>query len=224
MIEIFEDIVAVGFDLDGTLYKTTPAIDDRVRTKIAEKILERMPTLESVERARDFFETSYKTLSSGTKILKEIGYENPREVMDECLATADVLDLINDDQNLEAILKEMRCLYFTYLLTSSPEPVALKKLEKIGIGPGLFYLTAFCDTPSLGNKHDGTAFKYVIKESSIAAENHVYIGDRLNSDILPAKELGMKTIAVWSEIPEADYSITDIHDIKKCYYKNKSGD
>lgn len=215
MIEEFQNIVAVGFDLDGTLYNTTPAIDNRVRTKIAEKILEKMPTLESVEGARDFYETSYKILSSGTKVLEEIGYENSREVMDECLATADVLDLINDDQNLEDILKEMRCWYFTYLLTSSPKPVALKKLEKIGISPGLFYLTAFSDTPSLGNKQDGAAFKYVIKESSIAAANHVYIGDRLNSDILPAKRLGMKTIAVWSEIPEADYSIKDIHDIRR---------
>ncbi len=215
MIELFKGIVAVGFDLDGTLYKTTPAIDNRVRTRIAEKILERIPVLESVERSRYFFETHYKELSSGTRVLEEVGYENPREVMDECLATANIIDLIEPDWELNTILEDMKSVYFTYLITSSPELLALKKLEKIGINPELFYVKAFSDTPYIGYKHDGTAFRYVIGASLISAEDHVYIGDRLNSDILPAKKLEMRTVAVWSDIPEADYSIKSIHDIRR---------
>ena len=215
MVEIFDDIVAVGFDLDGTLYKTTPAMNNRVRTRIAEKILEKLPALESVEKSRNFFETHYKELSSGTRVLEEVGYENYREVMDECLATANIIDLIKPDMELNNILEDIHSGYITYLLTSSPEQLALKKLEKIGINPELFYVKTFSDTPYIGHKHDGTAFQYIIGATSISADDHVYIGDKLNSDILPAKKLGMRTVAVWSEIPEADYSIKNIHDIRR---------
>ena len=215
MVEIFDDIVAVGFDLDGTLYKTTPAMNNRVRTRIAEKILEKLPALESVEKSRNFFETHYKELSSGTRVLEEVGYENYREVMDECLATANIIDLIKPDMELNNILEDIHSGYITYLLTSSPEQLALKKLEKIGINPELFHVKTFSDTPYIGHKHDGTAFQYVIGATSISADDHVYIGDKLNSDILPAKKLGMRTVAVWSEIPEADYSIKNIHDIRR---------
>ena len=236
MVEIFDDIVAVGFDLDGTLYKTTPAMNNRVRTRIAEKILEKLPALESVERSRNFFETHYKELSSGTRVLEEVGYENYREVMDECLATANIIDLIKPDMELNNILEDIHSGYITYLLTTVDEaervafvlqvnPLrvrglaeveeALKKLEKIGINPELFHVKTFSDTPYIGHKHDGTAFQYIIGATSISADDHVYIGDKLNSDILPAKKLGMRTVAVWSEIPEADYSIKNIHDISR---------
>lgn len=214
MIEIFDDIAAVGFDLDGTLYNSTKAMEDRIRNRIAEKILEKKPNLESISSARIFFDSTYKRLHSGTRVLEEAGYENAGFIMDECLATADITDLIRKDKELGSILEEIKENYITYLLTSSPEALSLEKLSAIGIDEDVFHLMCFSDTQDIGRKHDGTAFKYLIKETSISPQNHVYIGDRLNSDILPAKKIGMKTIAVGSEIPEADYSITAIHDIR----------
>jgi FMN phosphatase YigB (HAD superfamily) len=43
----------------------------------------------------------------------------------------------------------------------------------------------------------------------------VYVGDGLNTDVIPAKNCGMMTVAVGSLISEADFSIDSIHEIEK---------
>ncbi len=128
-----EGILAVGFDLDGTLYRATEEINDRIRTEIARRILSRKPTLGCVEEARRYFEDRYNVLQSGTKVLKEIGFDNPSLVMDDCLATADILDLIDHDRELVDILNKVSCSYWTYLVTNSPKDLGEKKLEKTRI-------------------------------------------------------------------------------------------
>ena len=210
---VFRTTYAVGFDLDGTLYPPSTEIDNRIRNRISERILERKPDLGNIETARSFFEENYTDLGRGSEVLRLAGYENAREVMDECCASADVLDLIERNDNLIGILEGLYQKYFTYLLTSSPEQLSLQKLQRIGIDPRLFSLRVYGDIGSL-DKMDGTAFDYAIISSSLPADEHVYIGDRRQSDILPAKKKGMKAIAVHSEISEADLSLKSINDIR----------
>ncbi len=215
MIPAFKDIKSVGFDLDGTMYVSDGEIDNRIRTKISEKILYKIPSLGSVREARKFFEEQYKILHSGTKVLGEVGYERPSKVMDECLSTADVLDLISENKNLNRIMKNLKNKYDeVYLLTSSPYNLSIKKLDKLGISLDNFS-NIFCgDNLGVGSKIDGGPFDYVLGKSNYNPEKHVYIGDRLDSDILPAKERGMKTIAVNKNIKEADISILDINELE----------
>ena len=65
MEEGLREVKAVGFDLDGTLYSTTLEIDERIRTRIAEKILKKVSSLGSIKRARDYFEGEYRKTGSG---------------------------------------------------------------------------------------------------------------------------------------------------------------
>lgn len=205
----------VGFDLDGTLYKPSKEMSDIIRNKISEKILEKRSDLKNLENARKLFENKYKELNSGTKVLKDVGFENPKKVMDECLATANITNFISKDIKLINLMNEIKKKYKSlYLITHSPKDSAEKKLQKIGISPELFDHTFFSNEEF--NKYDGGAFIEVMKKIGFGkSSEHVYIGDKLESDILPAKKLGMKTIAVWSSIPEADVSLNHIHDIKR---------
>lgn len=213
---IKKDLIrVVGLDLDGTQYQSTPETDLRVRTKIAEKLLDKNPDLKNIENARQFFEQRYAILHSGTKVLEEAGYQYSSKVMDECLATANVIDLIKKDEKLAEIIERIHGEYLTFLLTASPEELARAKLSAIGINPASFDYKLYSDTPEAGNKNDGTAFKYLLNLTQILPEKHVYIGDRKSSDIIPAKNLGMKTIAVWSDIPEADLSIDHIYKLEE---------
>lgn len=210
-----EDIRAVGFDLDGTLYRTNGEIDGRIRNQIAKRIFDRRSELGNVARAREYFERRYKELESGIKILREVGYENASRIMEECLVYADVLDLLEEDETLADVLSQIHDRYEAiYLLTSSPRELALAKLERLGIKPEVFHYSFYSDSEGIGQKSDGSAFRHVFSQTSIKPFFHVYVGDRLNSDILPAKKSGMKTIAVWSSISDADVSIEHIHDIR----------
>jgi FMN phosphatase YigB (HAD superfamily) len=210
----FENIQAVGFDLDGTLYPGVPEIDNRVRTQISQKLMGKDPSLKNIEIARSFFEKRYLELHSGTRILAEVGYDNASEIMDDCLARADVLDLIKPNLELFDILEKLKEKYVVYLLTSSPKNLSLLKLEKLGINPNVFDFMFCSDFPREGlSKTSGAAFDYVIEKIGIDAKSHLFFGDRKKSDIIPAKSKGMKTVAVWKEVPEADLSIKNINQI-----------
>ena len=56
-------------------------------------------------------------------------------------------------------------------------------------------------------------FYLMIKKSGLPPEEILYVGDRVNVDILPAKKAGMKTGLVWGKSDEADYSFEKFEDI-----------
>ncbi len=62
-------------------------------------------------------------------------------------------------------------------------------------------------------KPDKEGFYKIIELTKDTPENIIYVGDSIGKDIKPAKSVGMKTCLVWSESPEADYSVTKFEDL-----------
>jgi FMN phosphatase YigB (HAD superfamily) len=48
-------------------------------------------------------------------------------------------------------------------------------------------------------------YKLAVEKSKLPAEENMYVGDRVNADIRPAKAVGMQTCLVYSQSDEADY-------------------
>lgn len=215
MHELFKKTLAVGFDLDGTLYKSTQEMDNRIRSLVAEKILEKKPELRNIENARELYEREYVELESGMKVLEKAGYRNAGEIMLDCLDRSNILDLIQRDDILAGILSEIAEKKFTYLITTGTRSTSISKLQKLGINPALFGISIFGDDLLILKKQKAPAFQYVMQKSKINAGNHVYVGDRRNADVLLPKELGMRTIAVWNPISEADFYIEHIHNLRE---------
>jgi len=215
--DFFKDVKAVGFDLDGTLYKATEEIDDRIGEHVAAKILEKSSEFKSIEEAKTFYKKRYKEIESGSKTLMEVGYEpiEAREVMKKCLDESDISDLLQKDEELVNILEQISKKYFIYLITKSPADIGRKKLASIGIDESIFKYKVYGDNIWFIGKTKKEALTRVFEESSIPPDQHVYVGDRRNDDIINAKLLGVKTIAVWSRIEEADATALHIHDIKE---------
>lgn len=189
-------VKSIGFDLDGTLYSLTEEMNNRIRNKVSERILEKKPELGSLEKARHFFELEYQRLHSGTKVIKSIGYNNPGQVMNECLGSTDITDLIEPNNTLAKKLEELSGKYETYMLSNGPKNLALKKLERIGINPLFFYFCIFNGSYPGVTKEDGTGFDKALELSKFPAENHLYVGDREKSDVVPARGKGMQAILV----------------------------
>jgi HAD superfamily hydrolase (TIGR01549 family) len=212
----FRDIQAVGFDLDGTLYAQSPLMDEKIATLFAEKILAKRPELGTLEEAKEFSEKKYHELESRKKTLEAFGFENAGEVMEEIFREADSTQFLSRDEELINLLGEIRkakkCLY---LVTTAPEDEMNKKLGKLGVEKDIFDIIICGNDPLLAQKpKNGNVFRHVAEQSGIPAENHVYIGDREQSDILAPKSIGMKTIAVANEIGAADAYAPTIYDIK----------
>lgn len=219
----FTEIKAIGFDLDETLYPSDPQINDRIRNRMSESILIKIPELKSLRGARDHFETRYKELQSGRKVLIEVGYKEAEasRIADEAVSQANIVDLIKKRPSTVRIIRRISGDYCTGLVTSSPEETALRKLEAIGLRPTLFHEKVYGDTPGAGEKQSGQAFRYwlnCLRKYDLPPECCLYVGNSLKSDILPAKSNGMKTIGVWSDIPEADLSINSIDELEALIY------
>lgn len=215
MEKIFTGIKSVGFDIDNTMYSSSEEIDKIVQIEIAKKILEKKPELRKIENAIELSERRYSDTGSRSILLKEIGYTNPGDVLYDCLANANIVSLINRDDKLQNVLEKIAKRYELFLITNNPEDMSKQKLEKLGVDISLFEIKCYGDTIPGIKKADGSLFKYFLKHSIYEPSQHLYIGDSRKGDIIPAKVLGIKTLAVGSEIPEADFSIKNIHDIEK---------
>ena len=83
-------------------------------------------------------------------------------------------------------------------------PGAEKRLERMGI---LQFFDHIITSAEEGvTKPDIKIFKIALARASCAPENAVMIGDRIDNDIFPAKQLGMKT--VWIKQGFGKYWIT----------------
>ena len=218
MHDLLKGVRQVGFDLDETLYPSNAEINERVRTEICRRLIEIKPEFETIEKAREYFEREYAQLNSGRKVLKKAGLDvfQAGRTMDESLATAKVLDLINPDKFLADLLARLPSRYDgLFLITGSPEEIAEKKLRKIGIDPGIFAHKMFSDTPHVGYKFSGQPFLHMVQRTGEEPGRHAYFGDSKSADILPAKMARMLAVGVWSNIQEADISIPHIHHLER---------
>lgn len=207
-----KDIKSVGFDLDNTLYPNRREIDDRIKKAFSEKILERVPGLGNLENSIVFYESKYREMGSIVKILGSLGFDNPREISYKCMLKADIQSLIKEDSDLAILIGNLKSRYSIFLITNSPEDIALKIIENLGIDYKLFDYFISGSNKEAGNKIDGSMFRYFLSFSKNKPNEHIYVGDSLKSDILPAKSVGMKTISV-GNIKEADFCVKKIHEI-----------
>ncbi len=213
MIESFEEIKSIGFDLDNTLYKNNLEIDRRISDEVARKVLELKPEIGSLEKSIEICNDLYGKYGSRTQSLKELGFENSGEIVTSCMEQVDFADLILPDSEVVQLMREIREKYDTFLITSTITRLAAPRLERIGINQDLFDILLFGDSAMPNKKIDGSIFSYFLGMSPYLPREHLYIGDNLKADIIPAKSLGMKTIAI-GKVNQADYCIDKIYDIR----------
>jgi HAD superfamily hydrolase (TIGR01549 family) len=85
-------------------------------------------------------------------------------------------------------------------------------LEHLQIPSEYFtYIVTGDDVPERKPALDG--FYAMIERSNVPVNHILYVGDRVDVDIKPAKHLGMKTCLVYSTSDEADYCFDNFKDI-----------
>jgi len=214
---IFSGIRAVGFDLDGTLYPPNQDIDDAIRERISAGLKLLFPELGTIRQIRLHYDELYSHYGSMTLILEKLGVPDPSEFAHKCLADARVHRFLQRDAPLIAMLESLGQRYFTFLITNSPQNLAIEKLDRLGIKLNLFNYTAFGDTDSTVPLYEqwDKPFKSFLLQSPYPPKQHLFLGDNLKSDILLPKSLGMRTCAVGLDCEQADYCLPNIHDLSR---------
>jgi len=214
MDDRFKNIKAVGFDMDGTLYTYIPEIGQRIAQKSAEVVLDLKPELETIEAAKEYFINESKAKESRYKAMLSAGHPKPKLAMRKVLEEVNTEDLVVEDKHVAELVKRISKSKYTYLVTTSPSTVAPKVLAKIGINEDWFNRTVYGDDELINGLPKANAMKDIIENLGFGADGHVYIGDRQQSDIIEPKELGMMTIAVGAEFPEADAVVDNVLEVE----------
>ncbi|MEK6947946.1 MAG: HAD family hydrolase [Nanoarchaeota archaeon] len=205
-------IKAVGFDLDKTLYVPFPGIDEKIQEYASLRTSIFLGLDYETTKAR--FGEVYNQLKSGRRTLIELGLDNNQSenLMQDALENADIVPLLKKDERLNQMLSRISDKYKTFLITGSREPIAQRKLEALGLSSVPFNSRLYAGSEY--QRDTGEAFNYVASVLGVTYEEMMFVGDRENVDIIPAKNLGMKTAIVNTQSKEATYQLKTIYDLE----------
>lgn len=201
------------FDVDGTLYRTVPALWDAIKGKVLKKVMELRKN--SKLEARKYVDERYKALGSSTKVLEELGID-AQDFFIRAFVSIDVNKYISPDKKLKILINKLRQKYIVGVLSNGDIKSVTRKLTAVDLSPKLF--SPFIATYEFGAvKPDPAPFLKAIEEARVKPEESVYIGDREETDILGAKAVGMRAIMVWGKSKSADLSIPTIYDLETIF-------
>lgn len=216
-----KNICVIGFDLDGTLYPSTPKIQKKIRKEIYEKLASIFDI--SIKKARNLFEENYNGnfpwSYSGSRTIEELArrYEknlNGSDIVQESLEQADILDFIKPNLELKEMLGRLSNKYRLDLITSSTYKSTYDKLEKIGIPKAFFKF--FLAEKKFGYKTDGTIYEHWLRVREIFGNQALYVGDNKKQDVQSPKRLKIKTCLISEDKTDsmADLNIKNILELE----------
>ena len=201
----------IGFDLDGTLYRTNEKMDNQIKEYIFMRASEMLNR--EYLTVRKSFDENYSKNRSGSKSLQIIGIEtnNAKNLMQSALENINI-DFIEKDKRLIKLIKDIHEKYKLFMITSNKKSIAIKKLDALDVDYRLFDPLISYENNLF--REDMSAFRYIAKEFRVNYNDILFVGDREQTDIIPAKKIGIKTAIVNSESKLADFRLKEIYDIK----------
>ena len=199
-----DEIKWLFFDVGSTLVDESRVYEDRMK-KIAE--LSGITPQQIYEHAISLYRRNKK---GDLEIAKQLGIELPKwESQYEKLYT-----------DSEDCLKRLSRNYEIGIIANQTLGTS-ERLENLGARKYIDLVIASAEEGV--SKPDRRIFEIALERSGCKPENAVMIGDRIDNDIVPAKQLGMKTIwikqglgSLWTVMDEsekADIEVNNLSDI-----------
>ena len=207
----FQNIKAIGFDVDGTLYHTPDAMSmevGKILIRKAAEALSRDPDdlAEEYLKRRDEYRSNTRTLNSfgleGEKIFQEVwdGIAIEKYVM--------------QDKKLIKLMADLKKKYRLFIVTNGTSTQVERKLIHLGLDHNDFNPRIYCYDQGWV-KPEPAPFLAAIESLEMKPEEIVYVGDRQDIDIEGALAVGMKTIYVGATKGRADASCETVYDLAK---------
>lgn len=214
-LETFAWILDIGvlvWDVDGTFYQDIPALHKNIEKSFINLVQKKLGA--GLKQAEIEFNRIYKKLASKTKVLDYFGY-NGRDEVKKISMKIDFKKYLKPDLRLRCLLKELSQFHHV-ILTNSSLGATKKKLAALGLSTR-YFSELFCAYHLPYLKPDGQVFQYLIKQTSFSPHQHLYIGDREETDIVPARAAGMRTAMAWNQSETADVSFADVYGVGRLF-------
>ena len=207
-------IKTIFFDTSDTLYSNKTFEKSQAEQPI--HLLAELKRI-SFQDARQLFNAK-KTelankLSHVTKVSVMIEFGVSRQEMQEHMAKLDAHNFLSADVDLTKILKSLSKKYKLGIISNILKKSVTNVLAALCVPLNLFSYFVTVDNTTK-SKPDAEPFLKAIELANCSPEEIIYVGDSLTKDIIPAKNVGLKTIWITKEPtddPHADFIIADLY-------------
>jgi len=204
-----KDIKVIVWDIDGTLYPELPEL----KLMIKDHLLKMITVKLKVDRgeAEKILKENYLQLASTTRVLLKLGFRW-QEIEKRGEKNLEFRrQLLKKDPQLAKVFSQLKN-YRHLIATNNLAPHAKKLIKHLGLEPKIF--EKFFGITSSAIKPELKFFKRILDYTDLPADQHLFVGDREETEIKPAKELGMKTAKAWAiESAAADICLPEIYAI-----------
>lgn len=199
----------IWFDFAGTLYRETPQFNelhDRFRFDTYAKLR----GITDPEIAKREFLAAYKEYGSNSAVFRALG--QPSDYWMKALDNMDFKSVLHPDSEISGTVRKLSEKVPVSLFTNFVRYRIDELLGYLEIPSSLFTnILSGDDITERKPALDG--FYAMIELSNLPPEEIIYVGDRVDVDIKPAKQLGIKTALVYGESDEANYNFAEFKDM-----------
>ncbi|MEM4280721.1 MAG: HAD family hydrolase [Candidatus Caldarchaeum sp.] len=201
---------AVFLDVDGTLYRSREYEEHLLQSAVA--VIAEMLGLGRAEAFKRLMEVKerVKTVSRSVEVL---GLDRHR-FYDRLAEVVDVKKYIHPMADVSGILKTLRRKGAVVgLHTNSGKKLAGKVLECLGVDNECYDFVVTSDDSE--PKPDLSGYLLLLEKAGVTASESLYVGDRCEVELAPAKKLGMHTAVIYTEKCEyADYFLKSLFEVE----------
>jgi HAD superfamily hydrolase (TIGR01549 family) len=192
----------VWFDLGETINIHSPEFT-KVRDDLKAKLYAELVNKPVSQQLEEEYRELYKKYGSNSSVFAELG--KPSDFWQAHFSQIDKTKFYKPDSRVYGTLKKLKTIVSISLFSNIKPDEIIRTLGLIKVDPAWF--TFIISGDEVGKrKPDPEGFHKIIAKSNLPPEEILYVGDRVNVDIKPAKALGMQTCLVWANSKEADYS------------------
>lgn len=204
-----KDIKAIGWDLDGTLYPSDAIPGGLIREKQIE-VITKINSWTS-EMAKMEFQKKLDVLGSNTKSMSALGVDGPA-FFREFWEKLPFEKYVKRDNQLIEMFASLKAYRHFIVSNSNQDSIIIRKLAAVGLSQDFFEVIV--STDKLGAvKPDPEPFMVALNEMGLQSNQTLYVGDRVETDIVGARGVGMRTCLVGSESKIADVSLPQVYAI-----------
>lgn len=209
------EIKAIGWDLDGTLYPKK-AIPSRWFTQRQyQAVAEKMGW--SVDKAKKEYKKRLEKFGSNTRTLFSFGIDGA-EYFSQLWEKIDLSLYLKKDQKIIKMIRKLKDIRQFILSNSNSLAIIEQKLKLIGLKPKQFEMI-FSTLDIGGVKPEPKPFRVALKRMGLKPEEVLYVGDRVETDIVGAKNVGMRTCLVGGVSQYADVSLKNVYEVAGLFGK-----
>ncbi|MFH2019247.1 MAG: HAD family hydrolase [bacterium] len=206
-----EKIKAVGFDLDGTLYHSTPDMTEWIAKKLVQKVADFVG--KEYDEVEEEYLTRQEKFRGNTLTLNSFGLDG-EEVFQKLFDEVPMEKYIEREEGLAKMMERLEKRYKLFIISNGTRRQIVKKVKYMGLETKMFNPLIACYDHEGWMKPQPAAFLAALEQLALIPDEVVYVGDRRSTDIEGAKGVGMRAVLIGGESEVADASIESVFEIE----------